>query len=337
MRRADAGAATATFVRRSCLAGDAMARNISTLRPSPGLGAGGAPSRGPQLSSLVSAIIVLTAILLVLLAILWLRQRAEAKPPATSQPAAVVGAQGPARAEVVSENGIIFGGVPRARRGDIRFTVLRNQAYIVGYSEERRDPLWAAYHVFRATGPVHEERPRGSFITDTRTQAQVSHHDFTGSGYDRGHMAPNFAIATRFGPAAQLETFLLSNICPQAPALNQKVWEHLEKAEIDYANQLGEVWVMDGPIFDDLRGGPTRKLRSGISVPSSFYKIIIENHAGTPRLFCVIMPQTVKGTEMPQQFVTSVRTIEEKTQLEFLWTLDAGTQRALKEKIWPMW
>jgi endonuclease G, mitochondrial len=318
-----------------------MARNTPTLRPAPslpGLRSGGAaPPRGPANSPFAIAIVLLAVILLTLLALLYLRHSAGPDSGAASQPAAVGSAAAPPRADPVTENGIIFGGLPRARRADIRFTVLRNQAYLVGYSEERRDPLWAAYHVFRAAGPVHEERPRGSFLTDNRTQARTAHHDYTGSGYDRGHMAPNFAIATRFGAEAQLETFLLSNICPQAPALNEKVWERLEKQEIEYANRLGEVWVIDGPIFDDLSGGPTRKLRTGISVPGSFYKIIIENRNGVPRIFSVIMPQTVKGTELPQQYLTSVRTIEEKTQLEFLWTLDPAVQRLLKENVWPMW
>lgn len=317
-----------------------MARNIPTLRPSPGLPglrSGGAAPRGPGISPFALTIILLAVILLTLLGLLYLRHSAAPDSAVTSRPAAVGPAATPPRTDPVTENGIIFGGLPRARRADIRFTVLRNQAYIVGYSEERRDPLWAAYHVFGAAGPVHEERPRGSFLTDNRTQARTTHHDFTGSGYDRGHMAPNFAIATRFGPEAQLETFLLSNICPQAPALNEKVWVHIEKQEINYANRLGDVWVVDGPVFDDLSGGPTRKLRTGITVPSSFYKIVIENHTGVPRIFSVIMPQTVKGTELPQQYLTSVRTIEEKTQLEFLWTLDPATQRTLKEKTWPMW
>ena len=237
----------------------------------------------------------------------------------------------------VSEGRIIFGGMPRARAAGIQFTALRNKAYIVGYSEERRDPLWSAYRVIRVEGEVHEDRPKGNFLTDERTRARVTHNDFTGSGYDRGHMTPNFAIGTRYGPEAQLETFLLSNICPQAPALNQKVWEHLEKMEIDYSNQLGEVWVVDGPVFGDLNGGTTSKLRSGVSVPSAFYKIVVEAHAGTPRVFSVIMPQTVKGTESPRQFLTSVGEIEKETGLEFLWTLDAATQKGLKEKVWAMW
>jgi hypothetical protein len=36
-----------------------------------------------------------------------------------------------------------------------------------------------------------------------------------------------------YGPKAQLETFLMSNVVPQRPNLNQKMWEQLEEIEID--------------------------------------------------------------------------------------------------------
>ena len=242
-----------------------------------------------------------------------------------------------AQGDLVSENRIIFGGMPRSKRPEVSFTVLKNAAYIVGYSESRKDPLWSAYHVIHMDHPSILDRPKGEFLTDIRTQSRVTHHDFTGSGYDRGHMTPNSAIARCYGHEAQVETFLLSNICPQAPNLNQKVWEKLEADEFDYADQFGEVWVMDGPVFADLNEGTTHTLRTGIAVPSSFFKIIVENKDGKPKAFAVIMPQSVKGTELPAQFVTSIAEVEKETGLEFLWKLDAETRAELESKAFPQW
>lgn len=53
----------------------------------------------------------------------------------------------------------------------------------------------------------------------------------------------------------------MSNICPQKPKLNRQVWELLESTEIrDYAVRFEEIWVTDGPIFDDQR----EKLPAGV-------------------------------------------------------------------------
>ncbi len=266
-------------------------------------------------------------------------------PAGTDQASTQSGAVGaPASAELVTDDRIIYGGIPRPRAGApasvASLEVFKNRAYMVGYSEERKDPLWSAYRVFHNPNPYNLPRPTGGFLTDERSAAHVKDADFRRSGYDRGHMTPNSAIMHDYGADAQLETFLLTNICPQSPALNEKVWEKLETDERRYADRFEEVWVVDGPIFSDLNGGITYRLASGISVPTAFYKILLDETGGPggkPRVFSVIMPQTVKGTELPQQFLTSVREIEKETDLEFLWKLDSATQAQLEDKAWPMW
>ncbi len=286
----------------------------------------------PQQSSgsNIPIVIVLLLLLLIAAALFFWKQQQQPAPLATTTPTAE-------QAALISDDRILFGGTPEPHNPNITVTLLKNTAYIVGYSEKRKDPLWSAYRVKHMDHPFLLERPKGEFLTDPRTQAKVTHHDFTGSGFDRGHMTPNSAIARCYGEEAQKETFLLSNICPQAPALNQKVWEHLEMREITYADEYGEVWMIDGPVFADMNGGATRTLRSGIAVPTAFYKICLEDHDGTPRVFSVIMPQTVKGTELPQQYLVSVSEIETDTGLTFFPKLDPATRQRLESKVFPMW
>jgi len=111
-----------------------------------------------------------------------------------------------------------------------RVNVLENRGYVTGYSESMRNPMWVTYRIFDV--PKLEQRvigPRKSrFAVDTRTKAQVSHNDYTHSGYDRGHMAPNYGIATRYGREAQLETFLMSNVIAQNSLVNRHLWKDLE-------------------------------------------------------------------------------------------------------------
>ena len=230
------------------------------------------------------------------------QQQAQTQQPAPQTP--------PVHKPVSEYRAFIYGGLPKA---DEPLTILRNKGYIVGYSEKHKDPAWVAYRLFRVDNPPTLPRPK-RFLVDDRTEARVKHSDYTGTGYDRGHMAPNHAIATRYGKQAQLETFLMSNICPQRPSLNRQLWRRLESiAANDYANRLEEIWVIVGPIFGEDGG----RLPGGVDVPVSFYKIIVDEVAGKPRMLAFIMRQEVRGDEAPRLFLTSIDKIEARAGIDF--------------------
>ena len=107
----------------------------------------------------------------------------------------------------------IYGGLPNAAAYGHPVLVLTNSGYLVGYCEAHRNPAWVGFSISSITIGSTAKRP-SKFLTDTRTASPVAHGDYTGTGYDRGHMAPNYAIGTRYGHEAQRETFLMSNIVP---------------------------------------------------------------------------------------------------------------------------
>jgi endonuclease G len=53
-----------------------------------------------------------------------------------------------------------------------------------------------------------------------------NHSDYTNSGYDRGHMAPNADFNDTYENA--LKTFFIANIWPQTPAVNRVEWLRTE-------------------------------------------------------------------------------------------------------------
>lgn len=229
------------------------------------------------------------------------------------------------------DKSIVYGGTPRPLSGgagdDTPQRVLVNRAYIVGYSDALAAPRWAAYRVADLDKiPKPAPRPE-KFETDRRTAARVSPEDYTGSGYDRGHLAPNYAIATRHGAAAQRETFLMSNIVPQRHALNGGLWRELEeKIATSWPARYGEVWVIVGPVF----GANPSRLRGGVAVPEAFFKIVIDEHEGKLRTLALLVPQETPARAEPEPFLTSVAEIQRRTGLDFLSELEDAAERQVE-------
>ncbi len=159
----------------------------------------------------------------------------------------------------------IYGGLPNAANYGHPVIVLTNIGYLSGFCEERRNPAWVSFSINSITIGTLAKRP-SKFFTDTRTRS-ATHQDFTNSGYDRGHMAPNYAIGTRYGQEAQRKTFFMSNISPQSRELNQMWWRVLEEKQAnDFAVRLERVWVVTGPVFS----GAVKKLHGDVDVPTAF-------------------------------------------------------------------
>jgi len=219
----------------------------------------------------------------------------------------------------------IYAGMPVA---SIPLTILQRTGYVVGYDEQRHNPAWVAYHIPPAQAYQSGNRP-DEFELDSATRSKTRHEDYTNTGYDRGHMAPNYAITTRYGRQAQLETFLMSNVVPQKPDLNRGPWRELEM-EIagpgGFAKRLNGVWVITGPVYDEHRV----TLRSGIEIPDAFYKIVIDEIGGYPRALGFIMPQNAPLKAKPERYLTSVDEIERQTGLDFLSQLDDTLEQRIE-------
>lgn len=212
---------------------------------------------------------------------------------------------------------------------------LHNKCYDVGYSNERANPLWVAYRVSdHQDGQVDKRQDK--FITDTRTSAKIVHEHYNHSGYDRGHMAPNHAIAVMCDDEAQKETFLLSNITPQSKALNQRWWERLERVELSYfTHTFKEVWVIDGPVF---AAHPVLLPNGPVQVPEACYKIFIARKADQWHVLAFLADQGVKGDEPLSQYRVSINDIESRVGLDFLTSLPDELKNHLKQdKTDPAW
>ena len=226
--------------------------------------------------------------------------------------------------------GIVFAGEPERTSFPHELRTLHNDAYTVGYCDDLCDPAWVCYRVFDVQNRVPPKRPEG-FSEDTRTAARVESGDYIGSGYDRGHMAPNYAIGTRFGVEAQEQTFLMSNVCPQRHRLNAGLWKDLETKIVDnYTGRYGQIWVIDGPVF----GSEDRlqHLRGKVSVPPAFYMIIVQQHEGGVRAEAFVIDQEAPSQGSLDGYLTTIGDIEHQTGLSFFPKLEKQAQAQLEEQ-----
>ncbi len=222
--------------------------------------------------------------------------------------------------------GAAYAGIPLATSAASRFEVLANEGYTVGYSEERRSPLWAAYQLFRVDEPARHRTPH-AFIPDARTAGRIEETCYADSGYARGRLAPSYAIGTRYGAQAQRGTLLMSNVSPRVPKLDRETWRALERVEADdYAQAFGRIWVITGPIFDDV----PETLPCGVAIPNSFYRIIVAERDSAPIALPVIMTQEDDGRERLRNFTTTIDQIESLTGLDFFPELPREVETALE-------
>lgn len=221
----------------------------------------------------------------------------------------------------------VYGGLPR-RKDNSTLTVLPNIGYWVGYDETLRTPAWSAYKLLHMDNPPpNKERP-SQFDTDQRTIAKITSDDYTGSGFDRGHLAPNFAIARCYGEDAQKETFLMSNIVPQRHAINAGNWKTLETLEaVNYPDRFEHVWVIAGPIYASAN---PRKLPGGVPIPDAFFKIHVDEREGAIRTQAFLFKHAGNGKEQLNTLLVSVDELEKLTGLDFFPELPADVQQKLQ-------
>ncbi len=143
--------------------------------------------------------------------------------------------------------------------------------FAVMYSGVSRTPLWSAEYLDRKRLRQAKEIDReDSFHEESRLpkSARASLSDYSGSGYDRGHLAPNANMATR---SQQYDSFSLANIAPQSPRNNRYIWRNIESATRYLTQQYGEVYTITGVAFT---GKKTKQLAKRVLVPSHFVKAV---------------------------------------------------------------
>ena len=168
---------------------------------------------------------------------------------------------------------------------------LCSEGFAVLYSGRTKTPMVVVERLNRPRLQQAAGLPRTDrFYADARVPGvqRADLADYQGSGYDRGHMA---AAANQFSPSGMAQSFALTNMIPQDPTLNRKVWAKLEADVRKYAQRAaGDVFVYTGPLYTDA----APRMGSGqVWVPSQLFKLVYD--ASSQRAWAYVLPNNAQA------------------------------------------
>jgi endonuclease G len=183
--------------------------------------------------------------------------------------------------------------------------------FTVSFNSKHHQPNWVAWEL--TAEETKGTLPRSNeFAQDPNVEGCPTLADYRGSGYDRGHMAP--AADMKWSEAAMQACFYLTNMSPQAAALNSGAWKKLEDKCRDWAVRDSAIIIVCGPVLTDRITktiGDTK-----VSVPTRYFKVILAPYANPPRAIGFIMNNGKVEGGM-QQAAVSVDEVERITGFDF--------------------
>ena len=208
--------------------------------------------------------------------------------------------------------------------------LMEKPEFTLSYNTDRGAPNWVSWHLtdewIGNLVRVDSFRPDPAVLP---TWYRVQATDFSGSGFDRGHMTPNADRDNETSIPINQATFLMSNMVAQAPDNNQGPWAELENF-LRTLLPANELYIVSGPFGTGGTGsaGFANTIANGhVTVPSSTWKVVLvipkgDNDisrvtAGT-RTIAVNMPNIQGIRNNPwQTYLTTVDAVEALTGYDF--------------------
>ena len=224
--------------------------------------------------------------------------------------------------------------------------LMEKTQYVLCYHRDRGTATWTSWHL--DTTWMGSAPRQNDYRADTTLPAgwyQVQGTDYSGSGFDRGHMTPS--ADRTITVADNSATFLMTNMIPQAPDNNQGPWEALESYCRTLVGAGNELYIISGGIGTGgtgSNGGTTTTIANGhVTVPAQTWKVIIVLPVGTndvsrvttsTRTIAVIMPNTqgIRTTDW-RTYRVSVDQVEALTGFDFFSNVPVGIQAVIESVV----
>jgi len=218
--------------------------------------------------------------------------------------------------------------------------IIFNRHYVIGYSYYFRQAKWAL-EIIDPDNPGFDRLD--NFRSDYRIPEmfRADSVDYVGSGYDRGHLIAS--ANQRETELQNSETFLLSNMSPQHPKFNRKIWRELESRarELNEKSNIFETYVICGPIFNFGQAiesiGNEDDNEVSIPIPHAYFKsILAETSSGRLQMWSFVIPNEEAKKPLDKYLVKTSR-VERFAGIK-LWERLVGKKiQNEKEKIRKIW
>ncbi|MGC2237128.1 MAG: DNA/RNA non-specific endonuclease [Pyrinomonadaceae bacterium] len=214
--------------------------------------------------------------------------------------------------------------------------LMEKPQYALSYHNVNGTPNWVSWHL-DATWLGSTPR-QDSFSNDTSLPAgwyQVQETDYSGSGYDRGHMCPS---ADRTKTVADNDaTFLMTNMIPQAPTNNQQTWANMENYLRTLATSGSELYIISGG-----QGNIGWIANGHVAIPAYTWKVVMVLPSGTndvsrvttsTRMIAVFVPNSNSVVSDWKQYRVSVDYVESMTGYNFYSNVTDSVENTIEATI----
>ena len=224
--------------------------------------------------------------------------------------------------------------------------LLVHPEFTISYNAPRGIPNWVSWHIDKAD--LGQAPRQNNFRPDAALPRQfyaVSPASYARSGFDKGHNCPSGDRTADLD--ANANTFLMTNMVPQAPHNNQQTWAHLEEYGRSQVQRGQEIYIIMGSYGRGGTGkdGFAETLDQGrVTVPARIWKVMVilpdglndlQRIATDPavRVLAVDTPNDNAVSPDWRQYLTSVDKIEAATGLDLLSALPRDAQARLQKLV----
>lgn len=185
----------------------------------------------------------------------------------------------------------------------LRPLALCSDHFAVLYSQSSKTPLVVIERLNREQLRNAKDEVRTNlFYTDPRIprdgRAELKDYRSQDPPVDRGHQAP---AADAPDKRSMAQSFALSNMVPQDPTNNRKIWSKVESDVRKFALRArGNVFVFTGPIF----GHGYTTVGNNVWKPTHLFKLVYDETSG--RAWAYVLPNAETPIERAMDYPTFV-------------------------------